>query len=414
MKFFDSLKTATRGVKHAKMRSFLTMLGIIIGIASVIVLMSIGQSVQEYILDQVNSLGSNLIYIIPGGSTGSRFSVPAAAQGVVIKTLVERDVDALRREPGIVSVAAIVRGQTRAIYENNDSSITWQGTSPELFAINKLTLSQGAAFTSADADAYNHVAVIGSALAKTLFGERSPLDKSIRLKDMSFRVVGVLEPKGVGPGGIDQDTMVLVPLTVGQKQLLGISYYQFIVIQAADTYDSEFIRARAVSILRQNHSITDPARDDFTIRTQEDAITTLSSITSVLTIFLTAIAAISLVVGGIGIMNIMLVSVIERTREIGLRKAVGATNRDIVQQFLGEAIILTFAGGVGGILLGSVITIGIYFALTQFLTTGWVFALPLSAIFLAVGVSVFTGLVFGIYPARQASLKSPIEALRYE
>lgn len=231
---------------------------------------------------------------------------------------------------------------------------------------------------------------------------------------MTFRVIGILDKEGLGPGGIDQDNGIIIPITVAQKQLLGINYYAFITVQSKDVYSIDFAKERVSSVLRQNHKITDSAKDDFTIHTQQDALTLLGSITSIMTLFLTAIASISLVVGGIGIMNIMLVSVVERTKEIGLRKALGATNRDIMQQFLIESILLTFIGGVVGVLVGSFLTGVVYLVLVKFTTIAWVFSLPLKSVLLAVGVSTLTGLVFGIYPARQAARQDPIESLRYE
>ena len=414
MNLRDSLKTATLGVKHAKMRSFLTMLGIVIGIASVILLMSIGKSAQQLILDQVQGTGSNLIFVVPGATKGSRFAPPPSVQGVIIKTLVQKDIDAMRKEPTIVKVAPEVRGQGKIVFENNDTTVTFEGTTADFFSIRNFTFARGYALSNSDNDSLNRVIVLGGEIAHTLFGERDPVGKTVRLRDLTFRVIGVLGKAGLGPFGVDQDNLALVPISIAQKQMLGIDYFNVILIQASDSYNVDFTKARVISVLRQNHRITDPDKDDFTIRTQEDALSLLGNITSILTVFLTSIAFISLLVGGIGIMNIMLVSVVERTKEIGLRKAVGATNRDIMQQFLGEAMILTFLGGVGGIILGSLLTVAVYFVLINVLPTGWVFSIPLSAIMLAAGVSVFTGIVFGIYPARQASLKSPIEALRYE
>ena len=414
MRLIDSVKTASRGLAHAKVRSLLTMLGIVIGIASVILLMSIGKSAQKLILEQVQSIGSNLIFIIPGATKGSRFASPPSVQGVVIKTLVKADVEALARDPTIRRVTAEVRGQAKIIFENNDTTVTFEGTTAEFFAIRNFSVARGAIFTNADVDSFNRVAVLGPEITKTLFGQRDPVGKTIRLRDIAFRVVGVLKKKGLGPFGVDQDNLVLIPLTIAQKQLLGIDHYNVITIEASDAYNIEFTKSRVTTIIRQNHRITDPDKDDFTIRTQQDALSLLGNITSILTVFLTSIAFISLVVGGIGIMNIMLVSVAERTREIGLRKAVGATNLDILQQFLWEAVILTFVGGLTGIILGSLLTVGLYFILVEVLPTGWAFALPPSAIALAAGVSIFTGIVFGLYPARQASLKNPIDALRYE
>lgn len=410
----DAFKTATSGLAHAKVRSLLTMLGIVIGIASVILLMSIGKSAQRLILDQVQSIGSNLVFIVPGATRGSRFSSPPSVQGIVIKTLVERDAESLRREPSIDRVAPEVRGQAKVVFENNDTEVTYEGTNEDFFTIRNFITSKGAHFSKADVASLNRVAVLGPSIAKTLFGEREPVGKLIRLKDLTFRVIGVLEKKGVGPFGVDQDNLIIIPVSVTQSQFLGINYYNSLSVQANPNYEIDFVQARIASVLRANHRITDPEKDDFTIRTQEDALSILGNITSILTVFLTSIAFISLLVGGIGIMNIMLVSVVERTREIGLRKALGATNVDILRQFLLEAIILTLIGGAVGIFFGAFLTGLAYIILSNVLDTGWVFALPLGAISLAVFVSGLTGIVFGIYPARKASLKNPIDALRYE
>lgn len=409
MKFRDLVRTASAGLKHAKVRSLLTMLGIVIGIASVILIMSIGSSAEKYIVGQVESFGSNLISVEPGAPVNG---APAAVHGIIIKTLVERDVEALRNEPSILTIAPMVRGQARIIFENNDKSVIWQASSADMFNIINLEFASGSPFTESDVRSYSRVVVLGSELAGDLFEDREPVGKYVRIKDMNFKVIGVLKPKGSGIFSMDQ--VAILPLVVGQKQLLGIDYYQELAIRASDMYDVSFTKGRIESVLRTNHRITDPSKDDFSVRSQEEALELLGNITSVLTIFLSAIAAISLVVGGIGIMNIMLVSVIERTREIGLRKAIGATSGDILQQFLWEAILLTFTGGVAGIAIGALFVTLIYFIVPFFLATGWVFSLPLTAVLLAVGVSTMTGVVFGIYPARQASMKSPIEALRYE
>jgi len=415
MRVKDSFNSALDSLHHGRMRSALTMLGIVIGIASVIILMSIGQSAQDYILGQVQGIGSNLIFIIPGGTENGRFQSPAQSQGILITSLVQNDVDALSREPSIDAVVPLVGGQADAIYGDNDLTVTYQGTTANFFPVRNFTVANGQPFTATDVAAYNHVVVIGSDLATTLFGANiNPVGKDIRLKNTTFRVVGVLAPKGTGPGGVNQDDLAIVPITVAQSQMLGINYFNYIFASANPAYDISFVKSRIQSVLEQNHGITNSNKDDFTIETQQDILSLLGNITSVLTLFLAAIASISLVVGGIGIMNIMLVSVIERTREIGLRKAVGATDRDILQQFLIESVMLTFLGGIIGIAIGAVVVTLAWLVLSHVIATGWTFAFPLSAVLIAVFVSAGCGILFGIYPARQAAKKSPIEALRYE
>jgi putative ABC transport system permease protein len=417
MLFRDAFKTATRSLTHGKMRSILTMLGIVIGIASVIILMSIGQSAQDLILGQVESIGSNLIIVIPGAPANGKFSSPASAQGIVITSLQQRDVDALSREPSITLAVPEVRGQADVVYGNNNVTEGYTGSTADFFTVSNLAkVSVGQTFTKSDVDSANHVVVIGPDLAKTLFGANiNPINKIIRLKDVSFRVIGVLAKGGTGAFGVDIGNLVVMPISVAQTQLLGINYFNVIVVQANAQYDSTFVKSRVEFILEQDHGITNPNKDDFTIDTQEDILSLLGNITSILTLFLAAIASISLVVGGIGIMNIMLVSVTERTREIGLRKAVGATNRDILEQFLIESVLLTLAGGAIGIGVGAGIVGLVYLGISVFdPSLGWIFAFPISSVILGLLVSGFAGIVFGIYPAQKAGKKNPIDALRYE
>ncbi len=415
MRINDLVRSSRSTLKHGKTRSLLTMLGIVIGISSVIVLMSIGASAQDYILGQVQGLGSNLIIVIPGGSGNGRFQSPAQAQGIVVTSLVPQDAKNLAQDPSVAAVTAEARGQATASFGDNSEITTFDGVPANFFSVRNFVVANGYPFTQDDVDSYNHVAVIGSHLAKVLFGPASdPVGQYINVKNIQFRVVGVLAPKGTGAFGINQDDLVLVPITVAQTQMLGITYYNDIMVQANSNYNISFAEQRVRTILEQDHGITDPNKDDFTIETQQDVLSLLGNITSILTLFLAAIASISLIVGGIGIMNIMLVSVIERTREIGLRKSVGATDADILQQFLVEAVMLTFVGGVIGIALGALVVGAAWLVINNVAGIAWTFAFPPSAIVLAVAVSSVTGIAFGLYPARQAAKKSPVEALRYE
>jgi putative ABC transport system permease protein len=415
MLFKDAFKTSTRSLTQGKMRSFLTMLGIVIGIASVILLMSIGESAQKLIIGQVEGIGSNLIYVVPGAPSGDGFSSPASSQGIIITSLVQRDIDALYREPSVMSATGEVRGQAEIIYTTKNKTINYQGVTEDFFNVRDMDVGQGRIFSKGDVDSGNHVAVIGPDLAESLFGSNvTPINKTVRLKNISFRIIGVLEKGGTGAFGVDQGNLVIIPITIAQKQLLGMSYFNDIIIKANPDYELSFAKSRVTSVLRQNHGITGSTKDDFDIQTQEDILSLLGNITGILTLFLAAIASISLVVGGIGIMNIMLVAVTERTREIGLRKAVGATNADILQQFLIESVLLTLTGGLIGIAFGGALVGIVYLALSNFTDIGWVFAFPVKAVILALTVSTFSGLVFGIYPARKAGKKNPIDALRYE
>ena len=417
MLYKDAFKTATRSLTHGKMRSILTMLGIVIGIASVIILMSIGKSAQDLILNQVESIGSNLIIIIPGAPSNGKFSAPAASQGIVITSLQQRDVDALAREPSVNFAVPEVRGQADVVYGSNDVTAGYTGSTADFFVVSNLAkVSVGQTFSKSDVTSGNHVVVIGPDLAQTLFGPNiNPIDKIIRLKNVSFRVIGVLGKGGTGAFGVDIGNLVVMPITVAQTQLLGINYFNVIVVEADPAYDISFVKSRIGFILEQDHGITNSNKDDFTIDTQEDILSLLGNITSILTLFLAAIASISLLVGGIGIMNIMLVSVTERTREIGLRKAVGATDRDILEQFLIESVLLTLLGGAIGIAAGAGIVGLVYLGISVLdPSLGWVFAFPISAVILGLLVSGIAGIAFGIYPARKAGKKNPIDALRYE
>ena len=312
MKFRDAIKTSLRDLRQRKVRGALTMLGIVIGIASVIVIMSLGASAQSYILDQVESFGSDIIAINPGAPTKGP---PAAVQGIIIKTLNQRDVESLEKEPAVVAVAARVSGQSRVVFGSNSRSVIWHAFPPVGYEMFNMELSSGRVFTESDSQAYNKVVILGAQVAEDLFGDVDPVGKNVRIKDFSFRVVGVFAEKGAGIFSFDD--YAVIPLTVGQKQMLGIDYYHEVAVQTDPKYDSDFVKARITSILRQNHRITDPSKDDFMVTATEEALEIITSITSALTVFLSAIAAISLIVGGIGIMNIMLVTVTDVRGKLG-------------------------------------------------------------------------------------------------
>jgi len=387
------------------------MLGIIIGITAVIVLVSAGHGAQELIINQVQGIGSNLVFVIPGNSGSSRFSAPAAAQGVVITSLVDQDVKNLRNKelaPDLKYVSPEVRGQFTVAFGIQNEQTAVAGEDENYNVVRNLGLSSGNWFTKNDVDGMSQVAVLGSKVKDDLFGAQNPIGQLIKIKEVNFRVIGVLAPKGVGAFGVDQDSQVVVPVSVAQKILLGINYYSNFQIEVGDADLIPQAQDQIKAVLRNDHHITDPNKDDFTVRNTQDALSLLGNITSILTIFLAAIASISLLVGGIGIMNIMLVSVTERTREIGLRKAIGAKRHDILLQFLIEAITLTVLGGITGIILGYLGAIGVA------KIGNWTPVVTLGSIALAFGVSAGFGLVFGIYPANKASKLDPIEALRYE
>lgn len=407
------LKTAITGLKTHKSRSILTILGIVIGITSIILVMSLGQGAQDLILGQIQSIGPKIISIMPGRQpTG-----PTDFLSMFSDSLKQRDLDLLNNKgnvPHADKIMPIVFGSETLGFGSNTYQANVFGTTDFFAQLYDMYPDQGRIFDTDETQSYSSVAVIGSKIQDKLFtnGE-DPLNEKIKIKGMNFRVIGVLPKKGQF-SFLNFDEAVIVPYTTAQQYLLGIKYFNRIAVQA----DSEKTVAETTDdikiTLRNSHSITDPSKDDFFVETQAEAMQTVGTITSVLTLFLTSIAAISLLVGGVGIMNIMLVSVTERTREIGLRKALGATEKNILLQFLVEAVMLTALGGIIGVVLGASVSFLISLALTRVLAVSWVFTFPIMGALLGLGVAAAIGLVFGIYPARQASKKSPIEALRYE
>lgn len=413
MNILSPIKISYKNLTAAKLRSFLTILGIIIGIASVIVVMAIGGSAQKLILNQVSGVGSNLIGVLPGASDEK--GPPASAMGIVVTTLKYVDLVALeqkRNVPNLVDVVAYVSGSATVKNANGSYQTSYQGVTASLLNVEDIKLQTGRFFIKDEDTNMAHVAVLGSSRVHDLFPNVDPIGKIITLKDTNFTVVGVLAERG-SVGFSNTDDMIYVPLFSAQKLLLGIDYVNFmrIKVDSKDNLDRAVIDVKKT--LHEQHRIKADASDDFSVRNSAQAIETLTTVTNVLKYFLTAVAAISLIVGGVGIMNIMLISVHQRVREVGLRKAVGAKNGHIISQFLIEAIFITLIGGILGIIFGIFISF-LAAVIIKSLGYDWEFIVTFSSMLLATSVSVAIGIIFGIYPARKASRISPMEALRYE
>lgn len=410
MHISDSFRTAIVGLKTNKSRTALTILGIVIGITAIIIVMGVGAGAENLILDQMQGFGANTITI----QAGREAAGPSAFMEMMTDSLKERDVETLKKIPGVTRVSPGVFDMGTISYGSKTKRTTIYGSSSLVLEILDMKVGQGIFFDQYHIDQNAKVVIIGSELKDDLFGFSEALGEKIKIKNNSFEVIGVMDKKG-SMMGMNLDDMAMVPYSTAQKYLLGIDHFNDgITVQVEDEDMVPEIAAEIEYRLRDLHGITDPDKDDFHVMTQEEAMDSISMITSILTALLGSVAAISLVVGGIGIMNIMLVSVTERTREIGLRKAVGATTRDILVQFVLESVILTVIGGILGILFGALFSYLAALILSSSVAEGWRFAMPISAVLLGLGVSATVGLVFGLYPAKQASKKSPIEALRYE
>ncbi|MEK9166163.1 MAG: ABC transporter permease [Patescibacteria group bacterium] len=403
---------ALKGVEAHKSRSVLTILGIVIGITAIILVMSLGQGAQDAILAELRGIGSKTIVVIPGREPKG----PSDFAQLFSDSLKERDLEAIRRKenvPTLRDVIPLVFGAETASYEGETYRPTIMGSSEHISELFLLDIVDGRFFTEDEVKSRADSIVLGSKVKTELFGESDALGKKIKIKGKNFRVIGIMPSKGQ-VSFFNFDDAALVPYTTAQQHIFGIKHFHRFIAEAETETDIKRTVRDLELTLRNMHGISNKEKKDFFIQTQEDLAASIGTITNVLTLLLVSIAAISLVVGGIGIMNIMLVSVTERTREIGLRKALGATDKDILQQFLTEAVILTAAGGIIGILLGALLSLGASFAIASFLGIEWNFSFPFFAVFIGITVSAAIGLIFGIYPARQASKKSPIEALRYE
>ena len=401
----NTFRLALRALARNKMRSALTMLGIIIGVAAVIAVVSIGQGAQYMVQQGIQAMGTNVVFIAAG--SGRPGGIRVGYGGV--KTLTIDDMNAILREiPLIKEAAPSVNSRKQIVYGNQNWSTVINGTTPNYFGIRNWSIQSGSVFSDEEVDLAANVCVIGTTVAKNLFLDENPVGKTLRIGNLPFRVDGVLESKGQNVIGQDQDDAVYAPYTTVQRKISGITWVQFINASAISPVASVAAVAPITSLLRERHRIGTGDDDDFFVRTQSEAADLMNQTQGVMTMLLGGIASVSLLVGGIGIMNIMLVSVTERTREIGVRMAVGATERDVQQQFLVEAVTLSMMGGAIGILLGLVGSA----LVSNFLS--WPTLVSLKAIVTAAIFSAAVGIFFGYYPARKAARLDPIEALRYE
>ncbi len=406
----SSVKIAFRALAMNKLRSALTMLGIVIGVASVIATVAVGSGATERIQEQIASIGSNLIVVLPGSLTtgGLRMGTGFAV------TLSESDAREIPLQcPAVAYAAPVIRGGAQVVAGNNNWATIIYGVTPDYLAMRDLSVAQGEEFSTSDVDGANKVALLGKTVVDNLFGAANPVGQPIRIKNVPFTVVGVLTPKGQSSTGQDQDDLILLPISTAKRKVIGFNpanadAVNMILIQARSAGQIAAAQEEITALLRQRHHLQRAELDDFSIRNMQEIFAAQEASSRIMAFMLAAVASVSLVVGGIGIMNIMLISVRERTREIGLRQAVGAKTRDILTQFLVEAATLSIAGGMVGIVLGVAASV----AISQI--AGWRTVVGPGAVLLAVFFSALVGIGFGYYPARKAAYLDPIEALRYE
>jgi putative ABC transport system permease protein len=404
----STIRISFRALRVNKMRSALTMLGIIIGVGAVIAMIAIGTGASRRIAEQISKMGSNLLIILPGATTSGGVRMGSGSQ----PTLTMSDAEAIQKECSAVSnVAPVLSGVSQIVYGHQNWSTGVVGTTPDMLIIRDWPLASGRNFTLQDVKSATKVCLLGRSVVDNLFGDMDPIGQVIRIKKIPFTVVGVLTTKGQSPQGQDQDDTIMVPVTTGQKKLFGTTFpgmVRIIMVKAKSVEDLPAAEKQLNELLRQRHRIGAKQDNDFTVRNLTQFMQTAEQSTKVMALLLGAIASVSLLVGGIGIMNIMLVSVTERTREIGIRMAIGAKTWDIRLQFIIEALILSLIGGFAGIIVGvsgsKIIT----------LFAGWSTVVSPFSVFIAFGFSGLVGIFFGFYPAYKASLLDPIEALRYE
>jgi putative ABC transport system permease protein len=409
-RLLSSVRIAFRALEVNKLRSALTMLGIVIGVAAVIATAAIGSGAKQRIQQQIASIGSNVIIILPGSLTSSGMRM---GSGNAV-TLTESDARELpSQSPDVALAVPLVRGGAQIVYENSNWATIVYGTTPGFLEARDLSVADGSAFTQQDVDSANKVAILGKTVVTNLFGDIDPVGQGVRIGNVPFTVVGVLEPKGQSPTGQDQDDVIILPISTAKRKVLGIKSANAdavdqIIMEAKSGNQIDVAQDEARALLRQRHHLLPAEDDDFSIRNMQEIFAAQEASSHIMSLMLAAVASVSLIVGGIGIMNIMLVSVRERTREIGLRQAVGAKTRDILTQFLVEAVTLSIAGGLAGVVLGIAAS-----AVVSTLAS-WNTVVGAGSVLLAVFFSAVVGIGFGYYPARKAAYLDPIEALRSE
>ncbi len=412
------LKQAIRGIRFNPSRTFLTTLGIMIGIGTVILVLSAGEGFKSYINAQVDAFGSNsvIVQVSVPASTKARSSGNTndpnnpASNAVPITTLKMKDVDDIKNIPNVKNAYGASIGQQVVSYKNISKNSFIFGASAARFDIDKGVIEKGRSYTEQEDKALSQVAILGNTLATDLFGDADPLGKLIRVGNYNFEVIGVYEYLG---GFTTDDQQVFIPVNTLQKKIQGIDYLIYSIVQLEDNDKAQATSLEIADVLRRNHYITDPIRDDFKVQTAEESLGTFSTILNAVTFLLIAIASISLLVGGVGVMNIMYVIVTERIGEIGLKKALGARNRDILNEFLIEAILLTLIGGFLGVLTG-ILGAFIVSKIAQSFGLDWDFIVPIWGVVLSVSVSALIGIIFGVFPAKNAARLNPIEALNKE
>ncbi len=405
MDFTSILKIAVRALMRNKLRSALTMLGIIIGVGAVIATVGVGQGASQKVQDQIASMGTNLLFISAGSVNRGGLHIGIGAT----KTLTAEDMKAIQEQ--VPTVAKAAPGSTTSqqiVSDNQNWNTRVTGSEPQYFEIRDWPFASGSSFTQDDVNRSADVVVLGETVRQNLFGASDPVGQTIRIGNLPFRIVGVLAPKGSSGMGQDQDDSVYVPITTLQKKISGQDWLQYILVSAISQPASYAAQGQITALLRDRHHIHAGQDDDFAVRNLADVAQLADQSSNVMTLLLASIAGVSLIVGGIGIMNIMLVSVTERTREIGIRMAIGATESDVQRQFLTESVVLSIAGGTVGIFFGVAASL----VVTKVL--GWPVLLSLTAVVAAVMFSMATGVFFGFYPARKAARLDPIEALRFE